>query len=93
MLPGCKLAGSGLGRKGIPAERVGSDAAQMLLRNLSYGCCVDEFLQDQVRLILKFFFLISTTLSLNKFFAALVVKYQILMLTILSVWFLNFSQQ
>ena len=51
MLPGCKLAGSGLGRKGIPAERVGSDAAQMLLRNLSYGCCVDEFLQDQVRLI------------------------------------------
>ena len=45
---GCRLSGSALGRKGIQAEQVGADAADMLLRNLSYGCCVDEFLQDQV---------------------------------------------
>nr|CAB3265815.1 RNA 3'-terminal phosphate cyclase-like [Phallusia mammillata] len=45
---GCRLSGSALGRKGIQAEQVGSDAAEMLLRNLSYGCCVDEFMQDQL---------------------------------------------
>ena len=48
MFTGCRLAGSALGRKGIPAEQVGTDAAQMLVRNLSYGSCVDEHLQDQV---------------------------------------------
>ncbi|XP_039266485.2 RNA 3'-terminal phosphate cyclase-like [Styela clava] len=45
---GCRLSGSSLGRKGIQAEQVGADAAEMLLRNLSYGCCVDEYLQDQL---------------------------------------------
>ncbi|CAK8681373.1 RNA 3'-terminal phosphate cyclase-like [Clavelina lepadiformis] len=45
---GCRLSGSALGRKGIQAEQVGADAAEMLKRNLSYGCCVDEFLQDQL---------------------------------------------
>ena len=34
---------------GVPAEDVGRAAAEMLLKNLSYGGCVDEFLQDQVR--------------------------------------------
>ena len=42
------MAGSALGRKGIQAERVGSDAAEMLLKNLSFEACVDEYLQDQV---------------------------------------------
>lgn len=45
---GCRLSGSALGRKGIQAEQVGADAAEMLLRNLSYGCCVDDYLQDQL---------------------------------------------
>lgn len=45
---GCRLAGSALGRKGIQAEQVGSDAAEMLLKNLSYEACVDEYLQDQL---------------------------------------------
>ena len=52
VLSGCLLAGSALGRKGIQAERVGSDAAEMLLKNLSYEACVDEYLQDQVSFIL-----------------------------------------
>ncbi|XP_022097179.1 RNA 3'-terminal phosphate cyclase-like [Acanthaster planci] len=46
---GCKLAGSSLGKKGVPAEQVGKDAAEMLLKNLDDGGCVDEYLQDQVR--------------------------------------------
>ncbi|XP_002128174.2 RNA 3'-terminal phosphate cyclase-like [Ciona intestinalis] len=45
---GCCISGTALGRKGIQAEQVGSDAAEMLLRNLSYGACVDEYLQDQL---------------------------------------------
>ncbi|XP_038069258.1 RNA 3'-terminal phosphate cyclase-like [Patiria miniata] len=45
---GCKLAGSTLGKKGVPAEQVGKEAAEMLLRNLDHGGCVDEYLQDQL---------------------------------------------
>ena len=33
---------------GIEAEKVGTDAANELLKNLDHGGCVDEFLQDQV---------------------------------------------
>ena len=33
---------------GVPAEKVGESAAQMLLTNLRHGGCVDEYLQDQV---------------------------------------------
>ena len=33
---------------GLPAEEVGQTAANMLLSNLQYGGCVDEYLQDQV---------------------------------------------
>ncbi|XP_061191239.1 RNA 3'-terminal phosphate cyclase-like [Saccostrea echinata] len=45
---GCLLAGSALGKKGKPAERVGQEAGDMLINNLFNGGCVDEFLQDQL---------------------------------------------
>mmetsp|Transcript_43157 Transcript_43157/g.70068 ORF Transcript_43157/g.70068 Transcript_43157/m.70068 type:complete len:376 (+) Transcript_43157:92-1219(+) len=45
---GCLLAGSGLGERGVTAEKVGEGAANMLLANLDHGECVDEHLQDQV---------------------------------------------
>ena len=45
---GLRLAGSALGKKGVPAEQVGQAAAEMLLDNLNHGGCVDEYLQDQV---------------------------------------------
>lgn len=34
---------------GVYADKVGIEAAEMLLRNLRHNGCVDEFLQDQVR--------------------------------------------
>lgn len=45
---GCLLAGSALGKKGKPAEKVGQEAGEMLVNNLFNGGCVDEFLQDQL---------------------------------------------
>ena len=33
---------------GIPADKVGADAGEMLLNQLCHGGCVDDFLQDQV---------------------------------------------
>lgn len=45
---GCLFAGSSLGRKGVPSDRVGAEAAEILLRNLRHGGCVDEYLQDQL---------------------------------------------
>ncbi|KAJ1171657.1 hypothetical protein NDU88_003517 [Pleurodeles waltl] len=45
---GCIFAGSALGKRGVSAEKVAVDAADMLLRNLRHGGCVDEFLQDQL---------------------------------------------
>ncbi|XP_074640678.1 RNA 3'-terminal phosphate cyclase-like [Tubulanus polymorphus] len=44
----CRLAGSALGKKGVPAEKVGEEAADMLLNNLEHQGCVDEYLQDQL---------------------------------------------
>ncbi|KAK6179432.1 hypothetical protein SNE40_011793 [Patella caerulea] len=49
---GCLLSGSGLGKKGVPAEKVGSVAGQMLVDNLQHGGCVDEYLQDQLILLM-----------------------------------------
>ncbi|XP_076439997.1 RNA 3'-terminal phosphate cyclase-like [Babylonia areolata] len=49
---GCLLAGSALGKKGVPAEQVGADAAQMLINNVENGGCVDEYLQDQLILLM-----------------------------------------
>ncbi|XP_072919496.1 RNA 3'-terminal phosphate cyclase [Hemitrygon akajei] len=45
---GCVLAGSALGKKGVSADRVGIEAAEMLLMNLRHGGCVDQYLQDQL---------------------------------------------
>eukprot|EP00112_Aurelia_sp_Birch-Aquarium-sp1_P011250 Seg2366.4 transcript_id=Seg2366.4/GoldUCD/mRNA.D3Y31 product="RNA 3'-terminal phosphate cyclase" protein_id=Seg2366.4/GoldUCD/D3Y31 len=49
---GCLLSGSGLGKKGLPAEQVGTGAAEMLLRSISNEACVDEYLQDQMILLM-----------------------------------------
>lgn len=40
---GCLLGGSALGKKGTPAEDVGSTAAEELLEDLSHGGCVDRW--------------------------------------------------
>ncbi|XP_059425343.1 RNA 3'-terminal phosphate cyclase-like [Carassius carassius] len=45
---GCLFAGSSLGKKGVYADKVGIEAAEMLLRNIRHNGCVDEFLQDQL---------------------------------------------
>ncbi|KAJ8277759.1 hypothetical protein GJAV_G00079560 [Gymnothorax javanicus] len=45
---GCIFAGSSLGKKGVYADKVGLEAAEMLLRNIRHNGCVDEFLQDQL---------------------------------------------
>lgn len=45
---GCRLAGSALGKRGIPAEQVGEAAAAELLKDISEGGCVDHHLQDQL---------------------------------------------
>ncbi|CAF4630355.1 unnamed protein product, partial [Rotaria magnacalcarata] len=45
---GCLLAASALGKRGVPAYDVGTQAAQDLLDDLSYQACVDRHLQDQV---------------------------------------------
>lgn len=33
---------------GVYADKIGIEAAEMLLRNIRHNGCVDEFLQDQV---------------------------------------------
>uniref|UniRef100_A0A673IWD3 RNA 3'-terminal phosphate cyclase n=1 Tax=Sinocyclocheilus rhinocerous TaxID=307959 RepID=A0A673IWD3_9TELE len=45
---GCIFAGSSLGKKGVYADKVGIEAAEMLLRNIRHNGCVDDFLQDQL---------------------------------------------
>ncbi|XP_035863618.1 RNA 3'-terminal phosphate cyclase [Sander lucioperca] len=45
---GCVFAGSALGKKGVYADKIGVEAAEMLLRNIRHNGCVDEFLQDQL---------------------------------------------
>lgn len=45
---GFRLAGTALGKRGVQAEKVGEDAATMLLNNIQHEECVDEHLQDQV---------------------------------------------
>ncbi|XP_078656652.1 RNA 3'-terminal phosphate cyclase-like [Branchiostoma floridae x Branchiostoma belcheri] len=49
---GCRLGGSALGKRGVQAEDVGRKAAQMLVKNLKHGGCVDEYLQDQLILFM-----------------------------------------
>ncbi|CAI5776662.1 3' [Podarcis lilfordi] len=45
---GCLLAGSSLGKRGKNADKVGIEAAEMLLGNLRHGGAVDDYLQDQL---------------------------------------------
>ncbi|CAB1314189.1 unnamed protein product [Coregonus sp. 'balchen'] len=49
---GCIFAGSALGKKGVYPDKVGFEAAEMLLRNIRHNGCVDEFLQDQLILFM-----------------------------------------
>ncbi len=42
------LCGAGLGERGKPAERVGDEAAQMLIEDLATGAACDRFLGDQL---------------------------------------------
>lgn len=48
---GCLLGASALGKRGVPAQEVGKEAAENLLNDLSYEACVDQHLQDQVCII------------------------------------------
>jgi RNA 3'-terminal phosphate cyclase (ATP) len=45
---GCLLAASALGKRGVSAEDVGTQATEDLLNDLSCQACVDRHLQDQV---------------------------------------------
>ncbi|CAF2093763.1 unnamed protein product [Rotaria magnacalcarata] len=49
---GCLLAASALGKRGVPAYDVGTQAAQDLLDDLSYQACVDRHLQDQLIILM-----------------------------------------
>lgn len=42
------IGGSAVGKKGIAAKDVGAEAAEMLVKGLENGGCVDEWLQDQI---------------------------------------------
>ncbi|XP_064004317.1 RNA 3'-terminal phosphate cyclase [Pogoniulus pusillus] len=45
---GCLLAGSSLGKRGKNPDKVGIEAAEILLKNLKHGGTVDDSLQDQL---------------------------------------------
>ncbi|XP_020385845.1 RNA 3'-terminal phosphate cyclase isoform X2 [Rhincodon typus] len=45
---GCIIAGSALGKRGVAADKVGIEAAEMLMKDLRHGGCVDQYLQDQI---------------------------------------------
>ncbi|KAI0075469.1 RNA 3'-terminal phosphate cyclase [Panus rudis PR-1116 ss-1] len=49
---GCVIGGSALGSKGKDPAKVGNAAADELIRNLTHGGCVDEYLQDQIIIFL-----------------------------------------
>jgi RNA 3'-terminal phosphate cyclase (ATP) len=49
---GCLLAASALGKRGVPASDVGTQATEDLLSDLSCQPCVDRHLQDQVCVVL-----------------------------------------
>ncbi|EDQ89146.1 uncharacterized protein MONBRDRAFT_25783 [Monosiga brevicollis MX1] len=49
---GCRLGGSALGKRGVPAEKVGRAAAQELLAGINAGGCVDEYAADQIIILM-----------------------------------------
>ncbi|KAL0577903.1 hypothetical protein V5O48_004098 [Marasmius crinis-equi] len=46
------LGASAVGRKGVHASKVGKEAAEGLIRQLDAGGCVDEWLQDQLIILM-----------------------------------------
>ncbi|MEM7813822.1 MAG: RNA 3'-terminal phosphate cyclase [Candidatus Aenigmatarchaeota archaeon] len=44
----CRLGASSIGARGKPAEQVGREAAELLLRQISSGACVDRWAADQL---------------------------------------------
>jgi len=49
---GCVIGGSAVSTKEKKPEAVGEEAAEVLVRNLDHGGCVDEYLQDQIIIFL-----------------------------------------
>jgi len=49
---GCLLAASALGKRGVPAHDVGTEATEDLLNDLSCQACVDRHLQDQLIILM-----------------------------------------
>ncbi|KAI0637260.1 RNA 3'-terminal phosphate cyclase [Trametes polyzona] len=49
---GCVIGGSALGRKKVDPAHVGSTAAKELVENIAHGGCVDEYMQDQMIILL-----------------------------------------
>ncbi|KAL4235925.1 hypothetical protein ACF0H5_004315 [Mactra antiquata] len=49
---GCTFGASGLGKKGVPAHVVGKETGESLLNQLCHGGCVDDFLQDQLIILM-----------------------------------------
>ena len=49
---GCVIGGSAVSTREKKPEAVGEEAAEMLVRNLDHGGCVDEYLQDQMIIFL-----------------------------------------
>ncbi|CAF0906648.1 unnamed protein product [Adineta steineri] len=49
---GCILAASSLGKRGVPAHEVSTQATEDLLYDLSYQACVDQHLQDQLIILM-----------------------------------------
>lgn len=49
---GCRFAGSAIGKKGVSAEEVASNAVEELKDSLENNCCVDQHLQDQVVILM-----------------------------------------
>lgn len=47
------MAGTALGRREIPAESVGTKAANELVQAMQSGSCVDSYTQDQVYIIIS----------------------------------------
>ncbi|XP_052257906.1 RNA 3'-terminal phosphate cyclase-like [Dreissena polymorpha] len=49
---GCIFGASMLGKKGVPAHVVGKEVGEMLLNQLCHGGCVDDYLQDQLIILM-----------------------------------------
>lgn len=49
---GCIMAGTALGRREIPAESVGTKAANELVQAMQSGACVDSYTQDQLIILM-----------------------------------------